>query len=64
MNTNDLEILANAASHWATELTDYIIPASEEAGDLDSVESQTAELNEIQAALGRYLEEKESRTEA
>lgn len=55
----DLEKLTDAAASWAAELTDYIIPASREVGDDDSAESQELERDELQAALGRYLNEEE-----
>lgn len=55
----DLAVLADAAAYWSTELTDYIIPGSEDAKDPDSVESQTAERDAIQAALERYQDSKE-----
>ncbi|MBT2484799.1 MULTISPECIES: hypothetical protein [unclassified Microbacterium] len=51
----DLQVLANAASHWATELTEYVIDGSREAGDAESAEAQEVERDAIQAVLGRYL---------
>lgn len=52
----DLETLANAASEWARELTDDVIPNAH-PDDTDRLE---VERNEIQAALGRYLDQKEN----
>lgn len=52
----DLDTLADAASKWATELTDYVIPESAN----DGLREYMAERDEIQAALGRYLGEKEA----
>lgn len=53
----DLATLADAASKWATELTDYVIPNCHEATD-DALHYE-AERDEIQATLGRYLDEVE-----
>lgn len=51
----DLATLADAASSWATELTDNLIPKAyvKEEG----VARYTIERDAIQAALGRYLDE-------
>lgn len=54
---DDMATIANAASCWATELTDYVIPGAD-ATDAPSYET---ECEKIQAALGRYLDELEAR---
>lgn len=49
----DLDVLADAAASWATELVDYVIPAASEA---EAAEYE-AQCDRITAALGRYLDE-------
>lgn len=57
----DLQLLADAASKWATELTDYIIPSAENQDEpAEVVSAYEDERDEIQAALGRYLAEEEA----
>lgn len=53
ISSEDLDVLASAASHWCDELHTYIIPASEEAKDRESAESQESEAQEIQDTLAR-----------
>lgn len=47
IDSEALEVLTHAADCWRNELLQYVIPASEEAGDPDSVESQEAEAEAI-----------------
>ena len=56
----DLTSTADASSKWATELTEYIIPGAEADDEMEAVEAHTAERGTIEAALGRYLDAKES----
>lgn len=51
INSEDLDVLAVAASHWCNELYNYIIPASYDAEDRESAESQECEAQEIQDVL-------------
>lgn len=50
----DSIVLTDAASKWATELTDYVIPSAGESDAADAKAYQ-AERDEIQRALGRHL---------
>lgn len=46
-----LAAVISAAGHWADELAEYIIPASEMFGDMDSAESQEDEADQIHEAI-------------
>ena len=52
-----LEVLFHAAAHWADELTEYIIPASEDFDDEESAEGQRQEADDIAEALALLREE-------
>lgn len=52
----DLDVLADAAACWSTELVDYVIPAASEA---EAAEHEL-QCDQITAALGRYLDDAEA----
>lgn len=53
----ELDILADAAASYTAHLEDDVIPSIN--NDDEDLAIEVAELNEIQAALGRYQDEKE-----
>ncbi|WP_159702715.1 hypothetical protein [Arthrobacter sp. 18067] len=47
-----LEVVTDAAVNWATELTTYIAPASEDFNDPESAEQQRRQASQIRQAIG------------
>lgn len=50
-----VDVLANAASSWATELTNYVIPFHHAQMDEENAKPYEDERDAVQAALGKYL---------